>query len=256
MPPQRHYPDHPRLLGLLWRGSEQPSPRSGLTVTAVVDAAVQLAGEHGLAAVTMRRVAKHLEVGAMSLYTYLPGRQELVSLMVEHVTGELARQPPSEEDGTPPGWRTRLETIAREYWGLYERHGWLLDVPVGRPVIGPNVVERYEYELGVVEGIGLDDLEMNAVVELIQEHVAGTARRAREIRSDADASGMSDDEWWYAVLPILERVLADRDLPLTARVGEAIGAPHLDRVYVLEFGLARILDGIEVLIEQRATGNG
>jgi hypothetical protein len=53
-------------------------------------------------------------------------------------------------------------TIAYDRWGMYRRHPWLLDVPVTRPAIGPNVADRYEYELSAVDGIGLDALQMNA----------------------------------------------------------------------------------------------
>lgn len=94
---------------------------------------------------------------------------------------------------------------------------------------------------------------MNAVIELVGEHVAGAARRLRGIRRDADDSGLSDDEWWFAVLPTLTQVLADRSYPLSGRVGEAVGAPHLETSYLLRFGLDRILDGIEALIASRTS---
>lgn len=249
MPESRDYPDHARAFRLLWRGPDQPSARSGLTVGRVVDAALELAGEGGLAALSMRKVAERLGVGAMSLYTYVPGKEELVMLLVERVAGELSSQVPAGAT-----WRQRLETIARDYWQLYHRHPWLVDVPLTRPVGGPNSFDRYEFELRAVDGLGLDDLEMNAVVELLHSHVEGAARRTVEIRRDAERSGVSDDEWWYSVLPVLEEVLADRDYPLANRVGTTLGAPHTDPTFLFEFGLARILDGIEQLIASRDAG--
>lgn len=65
---------------------------------------------------------------------------------------------------------------------------------------------------------------------------------------------MSDDEWWHSVLPTLSQLLADRDDPLSGRVGQAIGAPYLDTDYLLRFGLDRILDGLDALIASRANG--
>lgn len=241
--------DDVRVLRLLWRGEERPSARSGLTVGRIVRAGIELADESGLEALSMRRVADRLGVGAMSLYTYVPGKQELVLLMFDEVYGEL-------RTGDTPitDWRDALTRMADDHWRLYERHNWLLDVPLSRPVIGPNVTDRYEYELAIVDGLGLDELEMNATIELIQEHVAGAARRLRSIRQDTAASGMTDDEWWYRIVPTLTHVLADRHLPLTARVGEAIGAPHMDTSYLLQYGLTRILDGLEAHIARRAEG--
>jgi AcrR family transcriptional regulator len=249
MPKGREYPDHPRTLALLWRPVDEPSPRTGLTVRRIVEAAIEIADADGLRAVTIRKVADALGVGAMSLYTYVPGKDELVFLMIEAVIGEL-----SPESGAE-GWRARLEEIARSYWALHRRHPWLVEVSVTRPVVGPNGMDWYEHELSLVDGIGLDELEMNAVVELLRRHVEGTARYAVEAARDAKRSGMSDDEWWYSVLPVLERVLVGRDYPLSARVGGAIGAPHSDPEHGFEFGLSRILDGVELLVSSRS-GSG
>lgn len=246
MPAQRDYPDQARILGLLWRGEDELPGRSGLTLGRIVGVGADLADELGLAALSMRKVADRLGVGAMSLYTYVPGKEELTHLMVEHVHGELVT------DGSPSGetWRDQLLAMAHEHWEHYQRHPWLLDVPVSRPTLGPNVMDRYEYELRIVEGIGLDDHQMNGVIEVIQGHVAGTAATMLGAASDARRSGMSDDEWWHLVLPTLEQVLAGRNYPLTARVGQAIGAPHTEPHYVLDFGLALILDGVESLIAE------
>lgn len=241
--------DDAQLLTLLWRGDETPSRRSGLTVGRIVDAGIELADVHGLDVLSMRRVADHLGVGTMSLYTYVPGKRELVLLMIDQVFGELPG-----DLGDDPHWRVRLRTVADHHWRLYERHPWLLDVPITRPVVGPNLTDRYELDLSSVDGLGLDEHEMNAAVELVLSLVVSAAERLRGIREDAAASGMSDDEWWSSVFPTLARVMGSREYPLSARVGAAIGAPHLDTSYLLGFGLERILDGLEMLISQRDGG--
>ncbi|MTV27442.1 TetR/AcrR family transcriptional regulator [Nitriliruptoraceae bacterium ZYF776] len=217
-----------------------------MTVGRIVDAAVELLVESGLAALSMRKVADRLGVGAMSLYTYVPGKDELVMLAVERAFGQLPRALPA-----GVGWRGQLETLAAAYWDLYRDQPWLLDVPVTRPVLGPNAFDRYELELRAVDGIGLSELEMTGVIELIQGHVESVARRATGATVDARRSGVSDDEWWEQVSPVLEEVLADRDYPVSSRVGEAIGAPHTDPVFLLRFGLDRILDGVEHLLASR-----
>lgn len=247
MPRGRDYPDHARAWALLWRTADEPSPRSGLSVKRIVDAAIEIADADGLSALNMRRIADALGVGAMSLYTYVPGKDELVFLMIEAVVGELPV-----EGGEAGSWRERLEGIANSYWELHQRHPWLVDVPVTRPVVGPNGMDRHEHELRAVDGIGLDELEMNAVIELIHRHVEGTAGYAIEAARDAKRSGMSDDEWWYSVLPVLNRVMADRHYPVASRVGNAIAAPHSDPNYSFVFGLARILDGIGLLVSSRS----
>ena len=65
-----------------------PKPR--ISLPDVVAAGVAIADAGGLAALSMRKVAGRLGVGPMSLYTYVPGRSELVELMIDHVYGEHA----------------------------------------------------------------------------------------------------------------------------------------------------------------------
>lgn len=248
--PAKRMSDAVRLLRLLWRGPEEPSARSGLTVGRIVEAGIAVASAHGLEALSMRRVAAELGVGAMSLYTYVPGKEELVQLMVDQVYGELDLGPSREG-----GWRRRLEAYARAQWELFERHPWLLDVPLTRPAAGPNVSDLFEYQLGIIDGLGLEPLEMNATLDLLNEFVGGAAGRQRAIVGDAKESGMTDEEWWYKISPVMVEVMADRHYPLAHRVGMAVGAPHLETTYLLEFGLARILDGIEKLVDDRAAAS-
>ncbi|RKF24929.1 TetR/AcrR family transcriptional regulator [Micromonospora globbae] len=243
--------DPARSLALLWR-TREPASRRGrtdLTVDRIVRAAVEVADTEGLAALSMRRVAERLGVGTMSLYTHVPGKGELLDLMLDTVYGEtLATDLP---DG---GWRARLEHLARESWTLYVRHPWLLQVATTRPPLGPNLIARYERELRAVDGIGLTDLEMDAVVTLLGGFVHGAVRGAVEQAQAAERTGMTEEQWWRAHAPYLEKVMDARRFPLAARVGAAAGEEYQaasDPARAFEFGLARILDGIEVLIRGR-----
>src|SRR5690606_30477758 len=58
-----------------------PKPRYTLHV--IADAALAIADEHGLEAVTMQQVAAHLGTTKMALYRYLPGRAELDAVMLD-----------------------------------------------------------------------------------------------------------------------------------------------------------------------------
>ena len=83
-------------------GPTQPSrrgPRPRLDLDAVVDAAIALADEQGLAAVTMRALAARLRVSAMTLYGYVPGKDELVDLMLDALYARMARAAVAPEAG-------------------------------------------------------------------------------------------------------------------------------------------------------------
>lgn len=244
--------DPARRIALLW-GSQTRAGRSGLTVRAIVTAATALADEEGLGALSMRRVAERLKVGTMSLYTHVPGKPELVELMIDTAYGELYDRvdgPASQ----PGGWRGGLEDVAGRNWSLYETHPWLLEAASGRPVLGPNASLKYEAELRPLEGIGLSDVEMDAVLTLVLTHVEGTARLALNQTQVQRETGVTDAEWWVVNGPLLERVMDATRFPVAARVGRAAGQAYgaaFSPVHALRFGLERILDGVAELISSR-----
>src|SRR5918999_541648 len=125
-----------RSMDLLW-GRSQPAtrgPKAALDAATIVRAAIELADAEGLEAVSMRRVAERLEMGTMSLYTYVPGKGELLDLMVDTVYAEQLVA----EGAEARDLRSRLETLAREQWAFFQRHPWTLSIASGRSVLRPN----------------------------------------------------------------------------------------------------------------------
>ncbi|WP_205471286.1 TetR/AcrR family transcriptional regulator [Nocardioides sp. SYSU D00038] len=242
-------------LRLLWRHvvaeDEQPrrGPRQRLSVDDVVDAAIAMADAEGLAGVSMRGLAQRLGLAPMSLYTYVPGRNELVALMVDQV---LARR---ELPPLPDGLRARLETVARVHHAEALAHPWLLDVTGIRPWLGPGAADRYEWQLSAVEGVGLDDVEMDQTVALLVGFASSIAHAEHEKRRAERESGQSELAWWEANAEELGRVMSGREYPLAGRVGQAAGEAYQaasDPARELEFGLARIVDGVLALLATRS----
>ncbi|MFP5371046.1 MAG: TetR/AcrR family transcriptional regulator, partial [Actinomycetes bacterium] len=79
-------------MALLWgapgSSAARRGGRSALDAGRIVAAAVALADAEGLSAVSMRRVAAEVGVPTMTLYGHLPGKGELVDLMLDAVLGE------------------------------------------------------------------------------------------------------------------------------------------------------------------------
>ena len=139
--------DAARSMDLLWGRRPKPTrgPTATLTVEAIVRAAIDLADRDGLDALSMRRVADVLGVGTMTLYTHVPGKGELLDLMLDTVYGEIADEPaPSVVGDGAAGWRAALESGARRQWALHERHPWTLYIASSRAVLGPNELTAYE----------------------------------------------------------------------------------------------------------------
>jgi len=280
--------DPKRSMELLWGGPERPrrGPKPRLTVAQIARAAIEIADAEGLTGLSMRRVADQLGVTAMSLYTYVPGKAELLDLMLDTVYGEepepttvgaratdrrtTAGETAAEETrateagagGRASGgkvtgaedWRTRLERLARQNYARYRRHPWLLQVATSRPVLGPNLMARWNQELAAVDGLGLTEIEMDLVVTLLGDYVHGAARAAVEADQAEQRTGMTDEQWWYAYAPLLEQVFDVARFPVAARVGEVAGAEYraaTDPARSFEFGLPRVLDGIEAFLRTR-----
>lgn len=243
--------DPARTLRLLWRSPEDAprrGPRQGLTVDGVVAAATGLADAEGLDALTMRKVAQALGVVAMTLYTYVPGKAELLDLMLDAAYARMERTPTA---GLP--WRERVAAVAAENRRLFETHPWAARVSTVRPLLGPGQMAKYEHELAALDGLGLSDVELDASLTHLLSFVQAWARSAADARAAEADSALTDEQWWAVNAPLLDRVLDPEAYPLATRVGSAAGAAHgtaYEPGHAYEFGLERVLDGLAALVER------
>ena len=109
--------------------------------------------ESGLDALTMRAVAERLGVSAMTNYTYVPGKAELLDLMLDALWLAMPR-----EAGPT------VRSVADANRALYEAHPWAARVTTARPPLGPGLLAKYEHELGAFDSLGLSDVDMDAAL--------------------------------------------------------------------------------------------
>lgn len=243
--------DPARTLELLWRTPGEVraarGPKQRTTVDAVIAAAIGIADADGLGALTIRSVAAELGITAMATYTYIPGKAELLDLMLDVVYGQMPRP-----DLAEMPWRQRVSTIADENRNLLERHPWVVQLATTRPPLGPGMVAKYEHELRAFDGLGLSDLDMDSALTYVLGFVTSVARIAIDTQRAATDSGITDHDWWERAAPLLADVFDEAQYPLAARVGAAAGDAH-DSAYsanhAYDFGLARVLDGLAPLID-------
>ena len=245
-----------RALAILWRdhaeldaaAAGRRGPRQRLTVDQVIVAAIALADTDGLSAVTVRKVADLLGIGAMTLYTYVPGRDELVGFMVDRVMADF---PKPAFTGT---LRSRLTALADAQVSAVKAHPWILDIDESRPLIGPGGSDLWEWQLSAVEAQGMDDFEMQHTVSLVTGFASMAARWMVNLTKVRDASDKTDAEWWTENAPLLAELMPADRYPISGRVGTSIGeayqsATHPESSY--RFGLDRILDGIELYLASK-----
>lgn len=260
--------DPRRSLALLWGADERSTrgPKPGLSVAAIVEAAIALADADGLEAVSMRKVSERLGRSAMSLYTYVPSKAELIDLMLDTALGELPTDYPLGD-----GWRAAIEASARDGWAFYERHPWVLQISGARSLLGPHELDLYESQLRILDAVGLGGTDLTRAVGAVSSFVRGSAKAVSDARTAEQATGMTDDEWWSARSAILEEMVGDQwptRFPISMRLAEEQvfdqldrpddGMPYLvrDALDTFEFGLQRLLDGIEAHVQRTRTADG
>jgi AcrR family transcriptional regulator len=261
--------DPRRSMALLWRDHQPaertgPGPKSQLSVDLVVEAAIEIADAEGLQALSMRAVGERLGRTAMSLYTYVASKNELVDLMYDHAFGELVHEredaaspePSTREDGTgEAGWHEEVLAWAGRLWRFYLRHPWSLEISQARPVLGPNEYRLFESLATVLHRSGLPPKAISNAYESVLNLVRGLVRTAAEARQAQAVTGLPEDEWWYARSAQLEEVAVDfhERFPTLALMteGGAFDNADPDEPYLeqeawetFQFGLGALLDGV------------
>lgn len=228
---------------LLWRHERpgpdrsKPGPRQRLDIDEVISEAIDLADHRGLAGVSIRALATELQVGTMSVYTYVTSRDQLIALMVDDALGQTAL-PPHE-----PDLGARLEAVADLAYDSHRRHPWLALASGLRPGLGPHAFALYQWQLEAVEPLGVGDTELDQAVSLL----TGFAVNASVLASRASDESLDDHAWWTTVAPILGELTNEAKHPLAHRVGTAAGEAYgasRDAGREYEFGLRAIVHGL------------
>jgi AcrR family transcriptional regulator len=224
---------------LLWGRQPAPSrgPKPAITLTGIAEAAIRIADAEGLDAVSMQRIASELPVTKMALYRYVPGKTELVAVM-----SDLAMGAPPEHPAQP--WREALRTWAMDLSAGFNRHPWLLQSTIGRRLLGPNELAWMERGIAALGDSGLRGGEQLDSILVITSHVRNIAQQSTTF--PGHSVGLTEEEVTRSLAEILSTE-AERFPSLTAALRTASGSENQG----LEFGLDRILDGLELLISAR-----
>ena len=232
-----------------------------MSVGGITAEAVRIADEGGLGALSMARVAEGLGVTTMAIYRYVPGKGELIELMFDAVAGEvldlevdrsLGDRGGSDEEAQ--GYREKLAVLARRQFAACNLHPWMLEVPVGGLPLGPNNLAWLESALEALSGTGVDDGEAVGLAVLLSGYVRGTAQVSVGLSQTERRTGTSPDQWGPVYARLMEKVIADGCYPRLAGIVASGVFNEPDSAYGedFEFGLERVLDGIEAFVRRRS----
>jgi AcrR family transcriptional regulator len=232
------------------RGARPPRDR-GLSRDEIVGTAIAVADAEGPEAISMRRIARELRAGPMSLYWYVGSKEELLNLMLETLEVEVEAPEPTGD------WRADLRVFANQMRAMMNRHPWALEFIGSRPPAGPNDARNLERLLGILAGLDLDARRTMDLLGAIATYVVGAViREGQEIRGqrvqeEAEA-GRTSEELDAERERYRDWFLASGQYPQIARLMESGVDPDdpATRDERFEFGLDVLLDGIAAQVSR------
>jgi AcrR family transcriptional regulator len=230
----------------IWARPGPGERKPAYTRERIAQTALLIADEEGLEAVTMRRIARVLGAGTMTLYHYVANKEELMALMDDAIMGELLIP----DDELAEGWREGMAQIARRSYDAFQRHPWTFDLGEQGPG-GPNALRHVEQSLAVAARTGFDEAGQFELVALVDDYVFGHAMRARRAQEEPP-------EHLDAFVEYLDALLSTGEFPQLAAWAEGDTRRALERVAEFstdpgrfERGLQALLDGVELRVSAR-----
>ena len=208
------------------------TPRAPLNRDRVLQAALALADDGGVEALSMRRLGQALGVEAMSLYKHVEDKEAILDGIADLVTEEMEVPSPD----LP--WREAIRRSAISAHEALRRHPWAGSVLESRLNPGPARLRYLDAFVGTLRGAGFDMPTVARAFMAIDSHTYGFTLQELALPFDAgSAPGVADE--------LAARVFAHGYPNLFAMAGlAASGAQLLD----FEFGLDLMLDGLERLL--------
>jgi AcrR family transcriptional regulator len=248
---------HEHVKELQHRGHATPRRGRSLSRDEIVRTAIKVADAEGSSAISMRRIARELNAGAMSLYWHVASKDELLDLMLDTVEGDFQFPEPTGD------WRADLQTMAVNQRSVLHRHRWLMDFIGGRPPLGPNTLRNLERALAVIDKLGLDTRTALNVLGSVSTYVMGAVLREFRERRVEERDEEAKAEMGEAAL---HQIMEDS----VARLRATGRFPHFLQIYEqkidpdaadtrderFEFGLQCVLDGIAARLPGAASQPG
>jgi AcrR family transcriptional regulator len=205
--------------------------REPLSRSRILTAALDLADEGGVDAISMRRLGHQLGVEAMSLYNHVANKDDILDGLAEFVLGEI--DTPSLEDDWKDGMRRRA-TSARE---VFRRHPWAMGlVERHSHTTSPQRLGYHDAILGVLRDAGFDDRLAMRAFSILDAYIFGFILQELSLSFDDDAS-------LQEVGADLLRQMAE-SYPHLTRVTANAMAEGYDQAEEFRFGLDLILDAL------------
>ena len=206
----------------------------------VLGAAVSLADEDGIEALTMRELGLRLGFEAMSLYNHVANKDDILDGMVDLVVSEIDL--PSDT----VDWKEAMRRRAISAQSVFSRHPWASALIDSRESSGPARLRYFDWMIGTLRRAGFT-LEMTAhALSVLDSYIYGFGRQQLNVSPEGDATPEEMAEAFLRAIP------ADEYPDLREMVVDHAMVSGYDESADFRFGLDLILDGLQKLLD-RAT---
>jgi AcrR family transcriptional regulator len=207
--------------------------RPALPLDRILAAAVELLDEQGAEALSMRSLAQRLESGTATLYRHFSNRSELVSMVVDHILGELDLD--AHAVAALP-WQQACTLFAQHMFDALSRHGNVGSLLIEYTPMGPNALANRELCLSVFLDNGFPTAIAAHAYATLARYVLGFAI---QLSGSAAVNGQQD-----ADLSAAFHELDPARYPATVTVADDLPVPLEEE---FEFGLQLVVAGLERL---------
>ena len=212
---------------------QEPPARVPLTRERVLEAAIALADEVGLAGLTMRKLAQQLGVEAMSLYNHVANKDDLLDGMVDLVFAEIGLPAPGVD------WKAALRQRAMAARAVLERHRWAIGLMESRSQPGPANLRHHDEVLGCLREAGFSLTNAAHAYSVLDSYIYGFTLNKQSLPFDT-AEEVAELGRRY-----LRELLGNQYPYLAEIIVEHAMKPGYDYADEFAFGLDLILDGLE-----------
>ena len=211
----------------------EPAPRIPLSRDRIVRTAAAFADEHGIEALSMRKLGEAAGVEAMSLYNHIAGKEDLLDGMINLVFSEIDLPPAGE------GWKSAMRRRAISVRAVLLRHRWAVGLMESRTSPGPATLRHHDAVLGCLRDAGFS-LELAAhAYAALDSYIYGFALQERGLPFDTPEEAAALAQVMVAQFP------ADTYPHLAEFTFGHVLQPGYDFGSEYQYGLSLILDGLE-----------
>ena len=221
---------------------KKAAARPPLSRDRVLAAAVEIADERGIGAVTMRAVASALGVEAMSLYNHVANKDDILDGMVDLVV-ERFDLPSDAGD-----WREAMRRRAISAHEIFGRHPWAPMLLDSRETSGPARLRYLDWVLGTLMNAGFSVDGAARAFSLLDSYIYGFG--IQQVNFSAGAGDASPEEMAEAILAVIPA----SEYPYLHRMASHAMQFGYDAEADFAFGLEIILDGLEQVLDASQAG--